>query len=63
MCSTVGTGSGAYCFRDLVHLWQYVNNGGRNSIEDFEIILAARDARIHEDVVDREGGYIMWENL
>ena len=27
------------------------------SIEDFEIILAARDAQIHEDIVAREGGY------
>jgi ABC-type bacteriocin/lantibiotic exporter with double-glycine peptidase domain len=28
-----------------------------NSIEDFEIILAARDARLHEDIMQREGGY------
>lgn len=27
------------------------------SIEDFEIIMAARDAQIHEDIVSREGGY------
>ena len=28
-----------------------------DSIEDFEMILAARDAQIHEDIVQREGGY------
>ena len=28
-----------------------------SSIEDFEVILAARDAQIHEDIMKREGGY------
>ncbi len=28
-----------------------------NSIEDFEMILAARDARLHEDIMKRDGGY------
>ena len=28
-----------------------------NSIEDFEMILAARDAQIHEDIMLRDGGY------
>lgn len=28
-----------------------------SSIEDFEVILAARDAHIHEDVMQRDGGY------
>ena len=27
------------------------------SIEDFEVILAARDAQIHSTVIDRDGGY------
>ncbi len=27
------------------------------SVEDFEMILAARDAGIHEDIIQREGGY------
>ena len=27
------------------------------SIKDFEMILAARDAQIHEDIMQREGGY------
>ena len=28
-----------------------------SSIEDFEMILAARDANIHEDIMQRDGGY------
>ncbi len=28
-----------------------------NSIQDFEVILAARDASIHSDIIAREGGY------
>ena len=28
-----------------------------NSIEDFEMILAARDAQIHTDIMQRDGGY------
>ena len=28
-----------------------------SSIEDFEMIMAARDAHIHEDIMQREGGY------
>ena len=27
------------------------------TIEDFEVILAARDAQIHEDILQRPGGY------
>ena len=27
------------------------------SIEDFEVILAARDAQPHEDIMQRQGGY------
>ena len=27
------------------------------SIQDFEMILAARDARLHNDIMEREGGY------
>lgn len=28
-----------------------------NSIEDFEMIMAARDASLHEDIMQRDGGY------
>ena len=28
-----------------------------NTIQDFEMILAARDARIHEDIMNKPGGY------
>ena len=28
-----------------------------SSIEDFEVIMAARDAQLHEDIMQREGGY------
>ena len=28
-----------------------------NSIEDFEMILAARDAQLHEEIMHRDGGY------
>ena len=35
---------------DNIKMWD-------SSIEDFEMILAARDAGIHDDIVQREGGY------
>ena len=35
---------------DNIKLWD-------ESIEDFEMILAARDAGIHEDIMQRENGY------
>ena len=28
-----------------------------SSIEDFEVIMASRDAAIHEDIMQRDGGY------
>ena len=28
-----------------------------NTIEDFEMILAANDAQLHKDILQREGGY------
>ncbi len=36
--------------RDNIRMWD-------RSIEDFDVILAARDAQIHEDIIAREGGY------
>ncbi len=35
---------------DNIKMWD-------DSIEDFEMILAARDAQIHNDIMQREGGY------
>jgi ABC-type multidrug transport system fused ATPase/permease subunit len=35
---------------DNIRMWD-------TSIEDFEVILAARDAQIHEDILQREDGY------
>ena len=35
---------------DNIKMWD-------ESIKDFEMILAARDAQIHEDIMQREGGY------
>ncbi len=35
---------------DNIKMWD-------KSIEDFEVIMAARDAHIHEDIMQREGGY------
>ena len=37
-------------FADNIKMWD-------ESIEDFEMILAARDAQIHNDIMLREGGY------
>lgn len=35
---------------DNIKMWD-------SSIEDFEMILAARDAQLHEDIMQRDGGY------
>ena len=37
-------------FANNIKMWD-------SSIEDFEMILAARDAQLHEDIMRREGGY------
>lgn len=37
-------------FANNIKMWD-------NSIEDFEMILAARDAQLHEDIMQRDGGY------
>lgn len=54
------TGSLAVVDQDITLFMDSVTENIRlwdRSIEDFEIILAARDAQIHEDIVAREGGY------
>ena len=46
--------------QDLVIFEDSISNNIKmwdESIEDFEMILAARDAQIHKDIMQREGGY------
>ena len=54
------TGSVAVVDQDITMFEDTVANNIKmwdNSIQDFEMILAARDARIHDDIMLREGGY------
>lgn len=54
------TGSLAVVDQDIVIFEDTIANNIRmwdNSIEDFEVILAARDAQLHDDIMQREGGY------
>ena len=56
----VFTGSVAMVDQDIVLFEDTVANNIRmwdESIEDFEVVLAARDAQIHEDILERPGGY------
>ena len=56
----VFTGSLAVVDQDIILFEDTIANNIRmwdNSIEDFEIILAARDAQIHDDIMQRDGGY------
>lgn len=60
ICRSVFTGSLAVVDQDTILFEDTIANNIRmwdTSIEDFEIILAARDAQIHEDIMKREGGY------
>ena len=53
-------GSVAVVDQDIILFEDTIANNIRmwdDSIEDFEVILAARDAQIHEDVMQRPGGY------
>ena len=57
---SVFTGSLAVVDQDIILFEDTIANNIKmwdNSIEDFEMILAARDAQIHEDIMRREGGY------
>ena len=57
---SVFTGSVAVVDQDIILFEDTVANNIKmwdNSIEDFEMILAARDAQIHEDIMQRDGGY------
>lgn len=56
----VFTGSVAMVDQDIVLFEDTIANNIRmwdKTIEDFEVILAARDAQIHEDILQRPGGY------
>lgn len=56
----VMTGSVAVVDQDIILFEDTIANNIKmwdSSIEDFEMIIAARDAQIHEDIMQREGGY------
>ena len=56
----VFTGSVAVVDQDIILFEDTIANNIRmwdQSIEDFEVILAARDAQLHEDIMHRQGGY------
>lgn len=57
---SVFTGSLAVVDQDIILFEDTIANNIKmwdSSIEDFEIIMAARDAQLHEDIMQREGGY------
>ena len=57
---SVFTGSVAVVDQDITLFEDTIANNIKmwdNSIEDFEVIMAARDAQIHEDIMQRDGGY------
>ncbi len=54
------TGSVAVVDQDVTMFCDTVSNNIKmwdNSIEDFEMILACRDAKIHDAITERDGGY------
>ena len=56
----VFTGSVAMVDQEIVLFEDTISNNIRmwdKTIEDYDIILAARDAQIHEDIIHRAGGY------
>ncbi|MBQ9042191.1 MAG: NHLP family bacteriocin export ABC transporter peptidase/permease/ATPase subunit [Eggerthellaceae bacterium] len=57
---SVFTGSVAVVDQDIILFEDTIANNIRmwdESVEDFEVILAARDAQIHDDIIARDGGY------
>ena len=57
---SVFTGSLAVVDQDIIIFEDTIKNNIKmwdDSIEDFEVILAAKDAQIHNDIMEREGGY------
>ena len=54
------TGSIAVVNQDIIIFEDTIENNIKmwdSSIQDFEMILAARDAQIHDDIMRKEGGY------
>ncbi|MGN0649305.1 MAG: NHLP family bacteriocin export ABC transporter peptidase/permease/ATPase subunit [Oscillospiraceae bacterium] len=57
---SVFTGSLGVVDQDITIFEDTIENNIKmwdDSIEDFEVIMAARDAQIHNDIVQRDGGY------
>ena len=57
---SVFTGSLAVVDQDIILFEDTIANNIKmwdSTIEDFEMIMAARDARLHEDIMQRDGGY------
>lgn len=57
---SVFTGSLAVVDQDIILFEDTIANNIKmwdKSIEDFEMIMAARDAQLHEDIMQRDGGY------
>ncbi len=57
---TCFTGSLVVVDQDIILFEDTISNNIKmwdNTIEDFEMIMAARDAQIHDDIMQREGGY------
>lgn len=57
---SVFTGSLAVVDQDIILFEDTIADNIRmwdKSIEDFEVIMAARDAQLHEDIMQRDGGY------
>lgn len=57
---SIFTGSVAVVDQDIILFEDTISNNIKmwdSSIEDFEVILAARDASLHEDIMGRDGGY------
>lgn len=57
---SVFTGSVAVVDQDIILFEDTIANNIKmwdTSIEDFEMILAARDAQLHDDIMQKDGGY------
>lgn len=57
---SIFTGSLAVVDQDVILFEDTIANNIKmwdTSIEDFEMIMAARDAQLHEDIMQRDGGY------